>query len=91
MSEKFVWGQVIERFDYNFDGITMSVTKYHPHKSDGPVVTRAIDESTVFYHCQELRESTLTLFELVISFIANKQLGLNQRALVAGISKALDL
>jgi hypothetical protein len=81
MSDRFVWGQVIERFEYDFDGLTMNVTKYHP-RNEG---------DNILYHCEELRQSTETIFELLISFIAYKRLGLNQHALVAGISKALEL
>lgn len=88
---RFTWGKVIDRFEYDFDGVTMEVTKYHPRKSVGVTVTQEIDESKVEYHCEELREAANSVFELLISFIARKKLGYNQHALVAGVCRALDL
>ena len=87
---KFTWGRVIDRFEYDFDGLKMEVTKYHPRKSDGITVTKEIDESLTYYHSEELRQSTDNLFALILAFIAYKNLGLNQHALVAGIAKALN-
>ncbi len=88
---RFTWGKVIERFEYDFDGVKMEVTKYHPRKTVGIEITREIDESVISYHCEELRQSTDNLFALIVAFIAYKKLGLNQYALVAGISRALEL
>lgn len=78
---KFAWGTVIDRFEYDFDGVKMEVTKYHPRD----------DKNAILFHCEQLSEATETLFELVIAFIARKNLGLNQHALVSGICRALEL
>jgi hypothetical protein len=78
---RFTWGKVIDRFEYDFDGVKMEVTKYHPRN----------EEDNILYHCNELSESSDKLFELVISFMAYRKLGHNQHALVAGISRALEL
>lgn len=88
---KFSWGRVLERFEYDFDGEVMSVTKYHPWKlaEDGFTCTREPNEAEVMYHCEELRESCDTLYALLISWIAHKRLGQNQHALVSGICRAL--
>jgi hypothetical protein len=78
---RFTWGKVIDRFEYDFDGVKMEVTKYRPRN----------EEDNILYFCNELNESSDKLFELVISFMARRKLGHNQHALVAGISRALEL
>ena len=76
---KFPWGDVIEVFSYDFDGRTLEITKY-----------RDRDGSEPSYHCEELHTSYGTLDKTVIAWIAHKNLGLNQHALVDGIYKALS-
>lgn len=89
---KFTWGKVIEKFDYDFDGEMLHVVKFHPWKVEGcTCLTGQPDLSIINYHCQELHESTDSIQYLLISWIANKNLGLNQYALVYGISKALGI
>lgn len=85
--KKFSWGSVIDRFEYDFDGVKMGVTKYHPRLTS----TQEINESKVLYHCEELSESANSVFELVISFIARKKLGPNNHSLVAGVCRAFEL
>lgn len=87
---KFTWGKVIEYFEYDFDGVKMTVVKYHPYTSNTVGLGRAWS-SEVLYHCEEIREGSNNLFYLIVSFMAHKKLGLNQRALVLGIAKSLEL
>lgn len=92
MSKSFPWGRVIDLFSYDFDGATMEVTKFHPWASAGITVhTGQPDESQTHYHCEELSASYDTLDALLIAWIANKRLGLNQHALVSGICRALEI
>ena len=89
---KFAWGKVIDRFEYDFDGVTMNVVKFHPWETNGcEVLTGIHDESAVYYHCAELSESTDDLMALLISWMARKNLGLNQYALVSGVCRALGI
>lgn len=89
---KFPWGRVLTRFVYDFDGDVMEVVKFHPWKTDGcTVLTGNPDETLVRYHCEELHESSDSLQALLLSWMAHKNLGLNQGALVQGIAKALGL
>jgi len=89
---KFSWGRVLDKFDYDFDGDVMEVTKFHPWKSDGcTVLTGNHDEALICYHCEELSESADSLQYLLLSWISHKNLGLNQRALVCGVAKAMGI
>lgn len=88
----FPWGQTIERFVLDFDGSKLLATKFHPWKSESSLVMVGDpDTSTVQYHCEELRQSTNSMQSLVIAWIANKNLGLNQHALVSGVCRALEI
>lgn len=90
--KKFPWGEVIDRFDYDFDGMQMSVVKFHPWVRHGStILTGNPCLDIVSYHCEELHESSDNLLKLVIAWIAFKKLGLNEGSLVAGISRALCL
>ena len=92
VDKRFSWGHVLDRFEYDFDGRTMEVIKYHSWKKDkGTLIVGDADESVIHYHCEELNESTESLEYLVILWIARQSLGQNQHALVRGIAKALDL
>lgn len=89
---KFTWGTVIHKFEYDFDGKTMEVTKYHPWKTNqNNVITGIADVTKILYHCEELRQSSSSLQVLIISWIAYINLGLNEGSLVCGIAKALDI
>lgn len=89
---KFTWGSVIERFNFNFDGVEMNVIKYHPWIYDkNGRGTQMIDENKINYSCEEISRSDESLFALTLYWIAHKQLGLNQGALVQGICKALNI
>lgn len=92
MTKSFTWGRVLDRFEYNFDGRTMEVIKYHPWKQDEcTLLTGDPNESVINYHCAELHESAESLEYLVLLWIARQSIGPNQHALVRGIAKALDL
>ena len=89
---KFSWGKVISRSTYDFDGTVMNVVKYHPWKLDGcTILTGQPDETKIEFSCEEINESCENLYYLIISFIAFKNLGLNQHTLVAGIGRSLCL
>lgn len=90
--KKFVWGKVLDRFTYDFDGIVMEVVKFHPWKVDGcTVLSGKADEALTRYHCEELGESSDSIQYLLLSWIAHRNLGLNQRALVSGVAKAMGV
>ena len=85
---KFVWGKVIDRYDYDFEnGYVFEVTKYNPYKPN----SREIDYDLIQFHCEETHEYSDNLMHLLISWIVIKQLGYNQEALTAGICRALKL
>lgn len=90
---RFPWGKVLDRFSYDFDGTAMEVTKFHPWKVSLAVTVRRNNPDTTrtHYHCEELRSSFDTLDGLLICWIAQKRLGLNQSALVTGVCKALNV
>ena len=86
----YAWGRVIERFDFDMDGRVVEAIKYHPWRSkDGRVFTGDPDTERVEFHCEEMHESFFSLDALLIAWIARKNLGMNQSALVAGICRAL--
>ncbi len=90
--DKFTWGKVIDKFSYDFDGNLMEVVKYHPWiVKNGHVKTGNPDFNKIEYHCADIHESSSNLYYLIISWIANKNLGLNQDSLVIGIAKALGI
>lgn len=83
---KFMLGEVINVFRYNFDGQELEIVKYYPR-----IDSRAIDITRTMYACEEIREHSDSLMQLVISWIAYKNLGLNEGSLVAGICRALEI
>jgi hypothetical protein len=85
---KFPWGRVIERFDYDFDGEKVEVVKYFPKKANH--LNMGFEDAPQ-YHIEDLHESSNSLQYILISWIARKNLGLNQHALVAGVCRALDV
>ena len=90
--KEFSWGKVIERFNYDFDGVPMEVTKYNPWERDGiSILTGTPNLSLIEYHCEEIHEASASLQYLLISWIAYKNLGNNQHVLVSGLSKALGI
>jgi hypothetical protein len=89
---KFVWGRVLNKFDYDFDGKEVQIIKYHPWAVDGCTIKRGVvDESITTFHCEEIHQSDINIFVLILAWLAYKQLGLNEGSLVCGIAKALDL
>lgn len=89
---KFTWGRVIEKFEYDMDGRALQVVKFHPWKCSGStVLTGQPDLEDICYHCEELHQSFDSLDALLIAWIAEKRLGLNQHALVSGMCRALGI
>lgn len=88
---KFTWGKEIEHFTVDFGNLKLEVTKYFPTKFDGNFAIKGQYQETPMYHSEFLNESAETVEYLIISYIARKNLGLNQHALVHGIAKALEI
>ena len=90
--KKFFLGKQIESFDYNFNGKICTVIAYHPYVSiDGHVFYNLCDGTRTEYYCAEIGINTSSLEYLLIAWIAHKNLGLNQYALVEGICRALKV
>lgn len=87
---RFVWGKVIERFEYDFDGDVVEVIKYFGTKYVNGHGTKDY-EDVPSYHIEEISESSDSLQSIIIAYFAYKNLGLNQRALVAGVCRALEV
>ncbi len=86
----FMWGKVIERFEYDFDGEVLEVVKYHPWNKSGSTLLRNDPNlNVVEYHCEAIRQSFNTLDGLLIAWIANRRIGGNQHYLVQGVCRAL--
>lgn len=91
-NNNFTWGEVIQRFHYDFDGKPLDVVKYHPWVSKNHRIhTGEPDRSRTEYHCEEMRSSYLSLDALIVAWIAYKRLGLNQHMLVDGLCRALEI
>ena len=86
---KFAWGKVVEYFDYDFDGYTVVVVKYHADKFVDGNHRRGEYEEEFSYHISEINQSASSLQQILIAYFVQKNLGLNQNALVAGICKAI--
>ena len=80
-NKKFPFGEVIDQFEYDFDGVQMSVVKYISNCSHGKVL----------YCCEEISQSSESIYALVIAWITWQNLGNNQWSLVDGICKALEI
>lgn len=87
----FSWGKVLERFEYDFDGEQVEVVKYLPTKFVDGSAVRGEWESEPMFHIAALHQSFSSLDAALIASIANKRLGLNQYALVAGVCRALGI
>lgn len=88
----FPWGKSIDLVALDFDGPVIQIEKYHPWKRDvsGQPIREA-NTAVVLYHVEELRESFETVEQAVIAWIAYRNLGHNQHALVAGVWRALGV
>lgn len=87
----FPWGKVIKRFSYDLDGSVMDVVKYHPWVYRNCVSTRDVNEDVVYFSCEEINQSSDSIFKLILAWIAYRNIGLNQDYLVDGIARALQL
>lgn len=88
---KFVWGKVIDKFDYDFDGIEVNIVKYHPWMYEKGRSTHKPDMEKIEYYCEEISQSSNTLMGILLSWIVYRQLGMNQDALVTGLARMLKL
>lgn len=89
--KKFTWGKLIQVFDYDLDGQTIEIPKFHPwlRGERGTVLTGVPDLGAVQFHCEELGESSSNIQYVLLAWIARKNIGPNQHNLVEGISRAL--
>jgi hypothetical protein len=87
----FTWGQVIRRIQVDMDDTQIEVVKFHPWEVNGTVLVGSPDLSKIEYHIEDMSMSFNSMQSLMIAWIANRNLGLNQHALVAGVCRALDI
>jgi hypothetical protein len=89
--KNFTWGKVLNVFNYDLDGPTIDIVKFHPwvRGENGTVRTGEPDLGEIQFHCEELNESFHNIQSLLIAWIARKNIGNNQHHLVEGISRAL--
>jgi hypothetical protein len=91
MSRKFPWGKVIDIFDFDFDGVKLEVTKYHPKKPGNSLSSREYEEA-VEYHVEEMRASFNSMDELLVAWLVHRNIGPgNKDALVVGLCRALEI
>lgn len=88
---KFPWGRVIETFVYDFDGVEVSIIKFHPWILEDGRITRKPDFDKIEYHCEEINESAYSLITILLTWMVEHQLGHNQGALTQGIARMLKL
>ena len=90
--ERFQWGDVIDRFTYNFDGVQFMVIKYHPYESanGGASLNRIGNKDKVLYFNDYVGEMNESLIYIILLIFAKMQLGENQRALAAGFARVFN-
>jgi len=88
---KFPLGRVIETFVYDFDGVEVSIIKFHPWILEDGRITRKPDFDKIEYHCEEINQSSDSLITILLTWIVEHQLGRNQGALTQGIARMLKL
>jgi hypothetical protein len=81
---KFPWGKVIDRFQYDFDGDAIEVVKYIG-------TFQGVTETKPSFHIEELHASYNSVQAAIIAYFAYKNLGLNQHVLVSGVCRALEV
>ena len=85
---RFPWGRIINTFVYDFDGVEVTIIKFHPFYEDN---TRKPDMEKIEYHCEEINQSADSLIGILITWMVEHQLGRNQGALIQGIARMLKL
>lgn len=55
---RFPWGRTINTFVYDFDGVEVTIIKFHPFYEDN---TRKPDMEKIKYHCEEINQSADSL------------------------------
>lgn len=89
---RFAWGEVLKKFEYDFDGSICRVTKYHPWERTGIFIYPGMsNKETINFHCDDLSSSFESIEVLLIAWIAYKRNGIDQRDLVLGICRDLCL
>ena len=88
---KFPWGKVIDTFTYDFDGIEVSIVKFHPWNHEYGSRKKTVDVNKIEYHCEEISQSSNSPIVLLLAWIVEHQLGMNQGALTQGIARMLNL
>jgi hypothetical protein len=89
---KFPWGKVVDRFDYDFEGQSFEVIKYHPRIYINGTGTDQVDTDSISYHCPQIRTCSYSLFELLVCWLATQSLSSTEALYVApAVSRALGL
>lgn len=87
--KKFPWGRTINTFVYDFDGVEVTIIKFHPFYEDNN--TLKPDMEKIEYHCEEINQSADSLIGILITWMVDHQLGRNQGSLIQGIARMLKL
>lgn len=85
---RFPLGRTINTFVYDFDGVEVTIIKFHPFYEDN---TLKPDMEKIEYHCKEINQSSDSLIGILITWMVEHQLGRNQGALIQGIARMLKL
>ncbi len=88
---KYTWGRVITVHEFAIDGHEFDIVEYHPFQFKGSISTNEVDLDKVLYGCDEISQSADSMMNILIAWMVYKQLGMNQGALVQGISRMLML
>jgi len=89
--KKFPWGRITNTFVYDFDGVEVTIIKFHPWVYEKGYSTKKPDMEKIEYHCEEINQSADSLITLLLTWMVEHQLGHNQGALTQGIARMLKL
>lgn len=88
----FWLGKIVERHKIKlFPENTVEIIEYHPHIFINGRATKEVDSSKTMFHIEEFSQSADSIPEMILAYIAYKNLGCNQVALVSGIARMLKL
>ena len=88
---RFPWGRIINTFVYDFDGVEVTIIKFHPWVYENGYSTKKPDMEKIEYYCEEINQSADSLIGILITWMVEHQLGRNQGALTQGIARMLKL
>ncbi len=90
-AHRFPWGKVLDRFEFDFDGVKLEVTKYLPTKFVNGHAVKGEHEDEPEYHIDEMSGSFGSMDAALIGWITHRRLGLNNNSLAYGICRALKI